>query len=384
LLLLDEGERFGDIYAKILNENDQLLLNKLLNNDRCLLEPDVVLKKCIIEPIETIFESKINDSKIPYLILVIDGLDTTQNNNEKDTKLNNCIESFILGRVNSFPKWFKFLLTTTSTDNTNTYYYIHLNNSNTSNSKNDEKSNIHFNNNHFTTKHLTKDINDYILYRIQKSTDIQKNILYFNNCNTNQQQSNLNNSDLDNYLNCSTNDDKTNIVLSPKLNKGDATFQHRFQHHLCMLSEFNFLFVKLTLDLIERGHLVIKSSNFKVLPATMLDLIRLYFNLKFASKCAYERLAAKIFSICLVTFKPMTLNEIHETINCNISGFANHNSDQLIIDNTSAVTWKDLVDQIANLDEFLIADFDYYNKTGVYNSPGIYIYFNIQYLNGLT
>ena len=39
---------------------------------------------------------------------------------------------------------------------------------------------------------------------------------------------------------------------------------NRFSHHLLNLSQGSFLFAKLTLDLLEKGHLVVKSSSYKV------------------------------------------------------------------------------------------------------------------------
>ena len=50
-----------------------------------------------------------------------------------------------------------------------------------------------------------------------------------------------------------------------------------------------FLYVKMVLDLIERGFLVIKSSSFNVLPMTLSEIFLLEFNLKFPSTKAYEK-----------------------------------------------------------------------------------------------
>ena len=80
----------------------------------------------------------------------------------------------------------------------------------------------------------------------------------------------------------------------------DAHLQFKFGQHVCALSGANYLFAKLTLDLIERGQLVIKSANFRVLPASMHDLIKLHFNLRFPSLGAYERLASRLFALLLL------------------------------------------------------------------------------------
>ena len=54
---------------------------------------------------------------------------------------------------------------------------------------------------------------------------------------------------------------------SPNLSASAAAQQQlsKFQQHLQTLSRGCLLFVKMVLDLIERGHLVLKSSNYKVL-----------------------------------------------------------------------------------------------------------------------
>ena len=50
-----------------------------------------------------------------------------------------------------------------------------------------------------------------------------------------------------------------------------------------------FLYVKLILDLLERGSLTIKSSTFKVLPQTLSEVYQLAFNQRFNSAQAFEQ-----------------------------------------------------------------------------------------------
>lgn len=130
----------------------------------------------------------------------------------------------------------------------------------------------------------------------------------------------------------------------PNPNKLDANFQNKFAQHLIGLSECNYLFVKLTLDLIEKGNLVVKSANFRVLPRTFDDLLRLYFNLKFQSRVSYERLAALIFNVLmsstLASSRPLSLDDIYETLNC-----AFLSSEKISI--------NDLSEQISHLDGFV-------------------------------
>lgn len=127
-------------------------------------------------------------------------------------------------------------------------------------------------------------------------------------------------------------------------NKLDSNFQNKFAQHLISLSECSFLFVKLTLDLIEKGNLVIKSANFKVLPKTFDDLLKLYFNLKFPSRVSYERLAVTVFNVLMassaVASRPLSIEDIYETLNC---AFLTNEK----------ITIGELIDQIANLDGFV-------------------------------
>ncbi len=69
----------------------------------------------------------------------------------------------------------------------------------------------------------------------------------------------------------------------------DVSPTARFQRHLVGLARGSFLFVSLTLDLIERGHIVAKSASYKVLPQTLAEIFRLEFNLRFASCSAFRQ-----------------------------------------------------------------------------------------------
>jgi hypothetical protein len=76
---------------------------------------------------------------------------------------------------------------------------------------------------------------------------------------------------------------------SPDGSGSDVTPTARFQRHLVSLARGSFLFVSLTLDLIERGHIVAKSASYKVLPQTLAEIFRLEFNLRFASCSAFRQ-----------------------------------------------------------------------------------------------
>ena len=60
-----------------------------------------------------------------------------------------------------------------------------------------------------------------------------------------------------------------------------------------------FLYVKLILDLLERGSLTIKSSTFKVLPQTLSEVYQLAFNQRFNSAQAFEQVLCHVPIACL-------------------------------------------------------------------------------------
>ena len=62
----------------------------------------------------------------------------------------------------------------------------------------------------------------------------------------------------------------SNAVPSMSSKSNDAI--SKFASHLAGLSRSSFLHAKLTLDLVEKGHLVMKSSNFKVIFGSILNL----------------------------------------------------------------------------------------------------------------
>lgn len=92
----------------------------------------------------------------------------------------------------------------------------------------------------------------------------------------------------------------------------------RFAAHLSGLARGNYLHAKLTLDLIERGHLVTKSSSFKILPISLSEMYLLHFNLRFSSQSAFERVQP-ILSVCLASLNPMSLLEMYHSVNALLS-----------------------------------------------------------------
>ena len=70
----------------------------------------------------------------------------------------------------------------------------------------------------------------------------------------------------------------------------------RITQFLVQVARVCFLYVKMVLDLLERGHLVIKSSSFNVLPLSLAEIFLLEFNLKFPSARAFQKVRTSLLN----------------------------------------------------------------------------------------
>lgn len=84
-----------------------------------------------------------------------------------------------------------------------------------------------------------------------------------------------------------------------------------FVDHSVSLCKGNILYLRLTLNLIEQGQLVLKSVNFKIVPVSLSEVFLLLFNMRFPSATAFEA-AAPILNIVLASLYPLTSREIYE------------------------------------------------------------------------
>ena len=120
--------------------------------------------------------------------------------------------------------------------------------------------------------------------------------------------------DLMEYLNYRINNSaniRNNISLEGRL---EPASQQKFSTHVLELSRGCLLYCKLLLNLIEKGRLVLKSSNFKILPVNLSEVFQLHFNLKFPSTRSFEKVVP-ILNICLASLYPLTMTEIYEALN---------------------------------------------------------------------
>ncbi|XP_060525151.1 protein TANC2 isoform X2 [Cylas formicarius] len=272
----------------------ELLLNEphlqaVLSLKECIVNPDMAFTRGILEPLASLRRiGKIENSNCAILV---DGLCEAEYHrpDHGDT-----ITTFLAKHMPNFPTWLKVIATvrTQLQELTKQLPYTRISlDSNASN------------------ENIQKDILSYISFRLQNSPSIQNNIT---------------------------------LSINGKQESGSVS-QHKFSQHLLNLSEGSFLFAKLTLDLLERGQLVAKSSGYKVLPVTLSQIYLLHFNLRFPTIRSFEKVT-QILSICLAALYPLTLLEIYYSVNA------------LFVNNF--LSWKDFLQRFKLLSGFLVKRLD--------------------------
>ena len=131
--------------------------------------------------------------------------------------------------------------------------------------------------------------------------------------------------------------------ITPTVVKMDSSPpETRFTQFMVQASKGCFLYTKMILDLIERGHLVIKSStSFNVLPLTLAEIFMLEFNLKFPSTKAFEKVH-DILSASLSSLTPLTSVELFHSVNA------------LVSDPADQLQWGEFLMRFSALSGFLV------------------------------
>ncbi|XP_048390002.1 protein TANC1-like isoform X7 [Stegostoma tigrinum] len=140
----------------------------------------------------------------------------------------------------------------------------------------------------------------------------------------------------------------SNISLSGKT---DTVTVSRVSNHLVMRSQGSYLYLKLTLDLFEKGHLVIKSASYKVVPVSLSELYLLQCNMKFRTHTSFAK-ALPVLNVALASLHPLTDEQIFQAIN---AGFVKGD-----------LAWEDFQQIMESLSCFLIRRRD---KTRMFCHP---------------
>nr|XP_021399148.1 protein TANC1 isoform X2 [Lonchura striata domestica]XP_021399149.1 protein TANC1 isoform X2 [Lonchura striata domestica] len=268
-------------------------LQSMLSLRSCVQDPAAAFQRGVLEPLSNLRR----EQKIPeedYIILV-DGLNDAEFHKPD---YGDTISSFITSIICKFPPWLKLVVTV----RTNFQEVI---------------SSLPFSaislDNFPDNKGIHDDLNAYIQYRINNSQEI------------------INNMSLN--------------------GKADAATIGKVSNHLIMRSLGSYLYLKLTLDLFQKGHLVIKSASYKVVPVSLSELYLLQCNMKFMTNSAFER-AQPILNVALASLHPMTDDQIFQAINA-----GQINSEQ---------QWEDFSQRMEALSCFLIKRRD---KTRMFCHP---------------
>ncbi|XP_038606961.1 protein TANC1 isoform X3 [Tachyglossus aculeatus] len=231
-------------------------LQSMLSLRSCVQDPAVAFRRGVLEPLANLR----NEQKIPeeeYIIL-IDGLNEAEFHKPD---YGDTLSSFITKIISKFPAWLKLIVTVRANfqEIIDALPFSRI-------SLDDFPDN----------KEIYNDLNAYIQYRVNSSQEIVSNI---------------------------------------SLNgKADAIVIGKVSNHLIMRSLGSYLYLKLTLDLFQRGHLVIKSASYKVVPVSLSELYLLQCNMKFMTNSAFER-ALPILNVALASLHPMTDEQIFQAIN---------------------------------------------------------------------
>jgi len=264
-------------YRELLLQDPQL--QQLLSIEQCLHHPEQSFVKGILEPLEQIKQNGKLDCD--SCLIVIDGLNEAEFHKPD---YGETVASFIVQHIDKFPGWLKLVLTVHSSmveiTNMLPFPRIYIDKV--------EGNDM-----------LVRDLQEYVNHRVQSSVHIKRNMA---------------------------------------LKTLDAATLNKFATHLQTLSQGSFLFCKQSLNLVEHGHVVLKSSNYKILPVKLSEVFLLQFNIKFPSVRSFEKVAP-ILGVCLASLYPMTAEEIYKALN---SGFTE-----------KYVTWDDFQSRLGLLSGLL-------------------------------
>ncbi|XP_039674923.1 protein TANC1 isoform X6 [Perca fluviatilis] len=268
-------------------------LQSMLSLRSCVQDPMAAFRRGVLEPLANLRKER----RIPEEdhIILIDGLNEAEFHKPD---YGDTIASFITKIIAKFPSWLKLVVTVRVNllEITSLLPFSKI-------SLDDFSNNIE----------ISNDLNAYIQYRINGSKDIMNNI---------------------------------------SLNgKADPITVGKLSSHLISRSQGSYLYLKLTLDLFERGHLVIKSASYKVVPVSLAELYQLQCNMKFMTNSAFER-SLPILNVALASLHPMTDEQLFQAIN---AGFIQ-----------GELQWEDFQQRMELLSCFLIKRRD---KTRMFCHP---------------
>ncbi|MCJ8746020.1 hypothetical protein PDJAM_G00136980 [Pangasius djambal] len=235
-------------------------LQSLLSLRSCVQEPVTAFSRGLLEPLHALHrERKVACDE--DLIILIDGLNEAEFHKPD---YGDTIVSFLCKTIERFPPWLKLVVTvrTSLQDVTRSLPFHRI-----SLDRLDESDAI------------DSDLQGYILHRLHSSQEIQNN-----------------------------------VALNGKLD--NAAFA-KLSAHLKGLSRGSYLYLKLTLDLIEKGYLVLKSSSYKVVPVSLAEVYLLLLNMRFPTQSSFERVLP-LLNVAVASLHPLTDEQALGAVNAGV------------------------------------------------------------------
>ncbi|KAM6905658.1 protein TANC2 [Xenentodon cancila] len=270
-------------YRELLHQSPQL--QSMLSLRSCIQDPNLALQKGILEPLEALHRERKFHVEGPGLIVLIDGLNEAEFHRPD---YGDTLASFLSRNIQKFPPWLKVISTvrTSQQDISRSlpFHRISLDQMEENNA-------------------IDQDLQIYLMQRIHSSAEIQSNV-------------SLSNGRLD------------NAALA------------KLTSHLKSLSRGSYLYLKLTLDLIERGYLVLKSSSFKVVPVSLAEVYLLQLNMRFPTQSSFQRVLP-LLNVTVASLHPLTEQQLFEVVNAgSLSG--------------GAMQWAEFAQRLEQLSSFLL------------------------------
>ncbi|XP_022255135.1 protein TANC2-like [Limulus polyphemus] len=245
-------------YRELLYKDQRF--QEILAMPSCISDPSLAFVKGVLEPLHSL--RRLGRAPNIVCVVLVDGLNEAEYHRPD---YGDTLACFLSRHILRFPPWLKVIVTVRTAFQEITkllpFHQISL----------DRITSI---------ESLNQDLIDYITFRISSNSSIRSNIALANS-------------------------------------KSEGSSYMRFANHLASLSKGCMLYLKLTLDLIEKGHLVMKSSSYKVLPVSLSEVYLLSFNLKFTTIRSLERVSSLLQS-CLASICPPTPLELYHTVNAGV------------------------------------------------------------------
>ncbi|XP_071825328.1 uncharacterized protein [Apostichopus japonicus] len=244
-------------YKELLRNEPQIQM--FLTLRECTQNPGDALVRGILDPLVSLKSQ--GKLAMENCLILIDGINEAEFHK---SDYGDTIASFLAKHLTRFPLWLKMLATvrTSFAELTKLLPVYRISLDKTTNSE-----------------YIQKDAENYISFRLQQSQVL-----------------------------------RTNASLNGKM---DQNFLTKFRNHLQSQSKGCFLYLKLTLDLIEQGHLVLKSPSFKVLPINLSEVFLLQCNLKFPSNRSFD-LVLPILNASLASLSPLKDKHLYEAVNASL------------------------------------------------------------------